>query len=144
MEFKVIKPRETFQFNPPIQTSGDWMIGITSLEVYISVFNITEEDNKFEVFKFPAEKRGGITYEKIRDEIERDLGNSNITATDSQDDKIGPIIIKEYREQVTKRMEDGGQMNILSGYRSSVFQDFEKYLRTEIDLRGDDIRLVFG
>ena len=39
-------------------------------------------------------------------------------------------------------MEDGGYMNILSGYPRSVFQDFESYLRTEIDLVEDDIRLV--
>ena len=67
---------------------------------------------------------------------------SDITATDLQDDIIGPIIIDEYREQVTKRMEDGGYMIILSGYSRSVFQDFESYLRTEIDLVQDDIKLV--
>ena len=39
-------------------------------------------------------------------------------------------------------MEDGGHMNILSGYPRSVFQDFESYLRTVIDLVEDDIRLV--
>ena len=39
-------------------------------------------------------------------------------------------------------MEDGGYMNIFSGYPRSVFQDFESYLRTEIDLIEDDIRLV--
>ena len=33
-------------------------------------------------------------------------------------------------------------MNILSGYPRSVFQDFESYLRTEIDLVEDDIKLV--
>ena len=33
---------------------------------------------------------------------------SDITATDLQDDIIGPLIIDEYREQVTKRMEGGG------------------------------------
>ena len=33
-------------------------------------------------------------------------------------------------------------MNILSVYHSSVFQDFESYLRTEVDLIEDDIRLV--
>ena len=32
---------------------------------------------------------------------------TDITATDLQDDIIGPIIIEEYREQVTKRMKDG-------------------------------------
>ena len=39
-------------------------------------------------------------------------------------------------------MEDGGFMNILSGYYRSVFQDFESYLRTENDLVEDDIKLV--
>ena len=39
-------------------------------------------------------------------------------------------------------MEDVGYMNILSGGPRSVFQDFESFLRTEIDLVEDDIRLV--
>ena len=47
LEFKMIKPREIFHFKPPIQIQGDWMIGLTNLEVYNSIFNITEEDNKF-------------------------------------------------------------------------------------------------
>ena len=33
-------------------------------------------------------------------------------------------------------------MNILAGYTSSIFQDFETYLRTEVGLVEDDIRLV--
>ena len=49
------------------------MIRITSLEVYNSVFEITEENNEFEVYTFPVSKIGGITYEKIKDEIEKDL-----------------------------------------------------------------------
>ena len=39
-------------------------------------------------------------------------------------------------------MEDGQYMNTLAGYVSSVFQDFESYLRTEDDLVEDDIKLV--
>ena len=31
-------------------------------------------------------------------------------------------------------------MYILAGYNSSVFQDFESYLRTEVDLVENDIR----
>ena len=49
---------------------------------------------------------------------------SDITAADLQDDIIGPIIIEEYRDQVTKRMKDDKNMEILAGYTSSVFQDF--------------------
>ena len=142
LDFKMTKPRETFHFKPPIQIKGDWMIGLTDLEVYNSIFNITEENNKFELYKFPDEKAGGVTYERVRDEIEKDLGIEDITAEDLQDDIIGPIIIEEYEEQVTKRMNDEQYMNILAFYTSSVFQDFESFLRTQIDLVEDDNKLV--
>ena len=142
LEFKMIKPRQTFHFSPPIQIKGDWMIGLTDLEVYNSIFNITEENNKFELYKFPDEKAGGVTYEKVRAEIEKDLDIEDITAEDLQDDIIGPIIIEEYNEQVTKRMNDEQYMNILARYTNSVFQDFESFLRTQIDLVEDDVKLV--
>ena len=120
------------------------MLGLTDLEVYNSIFNITEENNKFKLYKFPDKKIGGITYTKVRNEIERDLDISDITDEDLQDDIIAPIIFKEYEEQVAKRMEDGGYMNILSRYTHSVFQDFESFLRTQIDLVENDIELVLG
>ena len=66
----------------------------------------------------------------------------DITAEDLQDDIIGPIIIREYEEQVTERMNDEQYMNILAFYTSSVFQDFESFLRTQIDLVEDDIKLI--
>ena len=138
----MIKPKETFHFRPQIQIQGSWMIGLTDLEIYNSIFNITEENNKFEDYKFPEDKIGGISYILFRDEIEKDLDISDITAADLQDDIIGSIIIEEYNEQVTKRMEDEQYMNILSIYTSSVFQEFESFLRTQIDLVEDDIKLV--
>ena len=67
---------------------------------------------------------------------------SDITAADLQDDIIGPNIIKVFKEQVTKRMKDDKYMLILAMYIDSVFQDFESFLRTEIDLVEDDIQLV--
>ena len=142
LEFKMTKSKETFHFNPPIQVKEDWMIGLTDLEVYNSIFNITEENNKSELYKFPNKESGGVTYEKVGDEIERDLDIEDITAQDLQDEIIAPIIIKEYNEQVTKRMNDDGYMDILARYTSSVFQDFESFLRTEVDLVEDDIKLV--
>ena len=66
---------------------------------------------------------------------------SDITAGDLQDDIIGPNIIKENREQVTKRMKDDKYMHILALYTRSVFQDFESFLRTQIDLVEDDVNL---
>ena len=89
------------------------MIGLTSLELYNSVLNITEENNKVDFYKSPDQKIGGVSYTKVRDEIERDLDISDFTATDLQGDLIGLIIIDDYREQVTKRLADGACMNIL-------------------------------
>ena len=142
LEFKMPKPNETFHFKPPIQVKGDWMIGLTDLEVYNSIFNITEENNKFELYKFPDEKAGGVLYEKVRDEIEKDLDIEDITAEELQDEILAPIIFEEYKKQVTKRMNDEQYMNILAIYTSSIFQDFESFLGTQIDLIEDDIKLV--
>ena len=48
--FKLIKPRETIHFNPPISIKGSWMIGLISLDVYDSTLNNTKENNKFELY----------------------------------------------------------------------------------------------
>ena len=39
-------------------------------------------------------------------------------------------------------MKDDGYIKILAGYIRSIFQDFESYHRSEVDLAGDDISLV--
>ena len=96
------------------------MTGLTDLEVYNSIFIIREENNKLQLYKLPDEISSGITYEKVRDEIERDLDTSDITAADLQDDLIAPIIIEECKEQVTKRMKNELYMKIVAGYVSSV------------------------
>ena len=140
----MIQSKQTFYFKPLIPIEGSWMIGLTDLEVYNSIFSITEENIKFELYKFPDEKSGGVMYEKVRDKIERDLDISDITTTDLRDDIIAPFIFEEYKEQVTERMKDEQYMNILSIYTSSVFQDFESFLRTQIDLVEDDIKLVLN
>ena len=101
------------------------MVGLLDLEIYNSIFNSTQENNNFELYKFPDEESGVVSYEKFRDEIEKDMGISDITATDLQYEIVCPIISDEYREQVTNRMEDGAYMNKLAGYRSSILQDFE-------------------
>ena len=50
LEFKTIKLRETFHFNPPIQIKGDCMMGLLDSEVYNSIFNLTKANNEFELY----------------------------------------------------------------------------------------------
>ena len=104
-EFKMIKPRETFHLNSPTQIDGDWMLGLTDLEVSKSIFNITEENNKIELYKFPDEKAGGVSYTEVRDEIERDLGISDTTDADLQDDTIGPIFTTNNEQEEWKMLD---------------------------------------
>ena len=120
------------------------MIGLTDPEVYISTFNINTTNKNLKLYKFPDEKAGGFSHEKVRDEIERHLDISDITATNLRDEIIAPFIIKQYREQVTKRMKDDKYMLILAMFIDSMFQDFKSLLRTEIDLVEDDIKIGFG
>ena len=136
------RPNETFHFNPPVEVKEDRMLGLVDLEVYYSFFNITEKNNKLEFYKFPDEINGDVSYIIVRDEIKKYLEIWEIIACDSEDDIIAPLFNEEYREQVTKRMEDSGYTNNLQGYIRSTFQDFERYLRTEVDLVEDGNRLV--
>ena len=50
LEFEMIEPSETFHSNPPIQIEGSWLIRLTDLGVYNSLFNITEQNNKFKLY----------------------------------------------------------------------------------------------
>ena len=76
LEFKMIKPKETFHFKPPIQIKGDWMIGLTDLEVCNSVFDITKENNKFEIY---TDTFDGFSFEELKDEVGEILNIPNNT-----------------------------------------------------------------
>ena len=82
LEYKLNKSRQTFHFKPSISLDESWMICSPGLKVYNSIFNITEENTKFEIYFFLESKLGGIAYEKVGEKIGKDLEISDITATD--------------------------------------------------------------
>ena len=89
MEFKITTPRETFSFKPSINLAfeSNWMIGKISLQVYNSIFNTTETNNKFELY---TDKFDEFTFDKLKDELEEILIISDFTPNHLQQDKIGP------------------------------------------------------
>ena len=93
LEFVLNKPRETFHFNPLISIEGSWMIGLTSLEVYNSIFNITEENNKFELYSDVFDE---FFFTEIKDELEEILNISDITPYHLQHETIAPRISEAY------------------------------------------------
>ena len=50
IEFKNTQSRETFCFKLSVSIEVSWIIELTSLEVYNSIFNITDENYKFELY----------------------------------------------------------------------------------------------
>ena len=51
LEFKMKKQKESFSFDVPLELPEQWMMGVTSLEVYNTVNNITEKNNKIKLFE---------------------------------------------------------------------------------------------
>ena len=138
LEFKMIKPKKTFHFKPPIQINGNWMIGLTDLEVYNSIFNITEESNKFDIYRDSSSKFGFL---ELKDELEEILKISQITPEHLQDEIIGPRIIHEFYKLSIEKENSDGYMILILGYARSPFRDFESYLRIVVGLDEEDIRL---
>ena len=118
LEFKMIKPRESFHFNPPIHTKGDWKIGVTDSEVYNSIFNITKEKNKFELYTDTFDE---FLFEELKDEVEEILNIPNITDDLLQDETIAPRIIKTYWELRSEKSSNDGYIILLMGYARSPF-----------------------
>ena len=49
LEIKMNKQKESFSFDIPLDLPEQWMMGVTSLEVYNTIYNITEKNNKFKL-----------------------------------------------------------------------------------------------
>ena len=51
LEFKMIKPMQTFSFNPPINLveEGRWLMAVSLFDCTNSVYNITNENNSFSI-----------------------------------------------------------------------------------------------
>ena len=59
LEFKMNKQKESFSFDIPLDLPEQWMMGVTSLEVYNSVYNITNKNNSFQI-QLTDEQPSGI------------------------------------------------------------------------------------
>ena len=139
LEFKMLKPRETFHFNPPIHTKGDWMLGLIDLEVYNSIFNITKENNKFELYTDTFDE---FSFAELKDEIEEILNIPEITDDHLENEILAPRIAETYWKLRDHKTSHDGYIILLMGYARSPFRDFESYLRIFVGLEEDNIRLI--
>ena len=81
------------------------MIGLTNSEVYNSIFNITEENIKFEIFRDNSTKFGFL---ELKDELEEILNIPHTTNKHLDDDEIGPRIIDEFLKLSQEKKNSDG------------------------------------
>ena len=139
LEFKMNKPTETFHFKPSIQVKENWMLGLVNLEVYNSIFNITEENNKFEIYRDTATK---FQFLDLKDELEEIPNIPHITREHLLDDETASRIIDEYHKLSDEKKNSDGYTILLSNFSRSKFRDFESYLRFRVGLDEEDIQLI--
>ena len=138
LEFKMLKTRETFHFKPLIQTKGDWMLGLLDLEVYNSIFNITKEKNKFELYTDTFDES---SFEELKNEVGEILNIPEITDSHLEDETLSPLIIDTYQKLRSDKTSHDGYIVLLMGYARSPFRDFESYLRIKVGMEENDIQL---
>ena len=130
LEFKMNKQKESFSFDIPLDLPEQWMMGVTSLEVYNTVYNITEKNNKIKLFetdkKLKEYKVATEFMSKIKKlyETSGNKGISNIEEIKKliNDDNFKKVTLSEnyYNElekiigQINKYIED--KTNILDLY----------------------------
>ena len=71
------------------------MIGLTSLGVCSSFFNIAEENNKFELYTDTFDE---FSIAELKDELEEILSVSDITPKHLQHEILGPRIIQSHKK----------------------------------------------
>ena len=115
------------------------MIGLICLEVYNSIFNITEENNKFELYTYNFDE---FSLEELKIELDEILSNSDIIPTQLQHEITGQRIIQAYKKLKSEKSSTDGDIIPLMGYAIFPFRDFENYLRVVVGLDEDDIQMI--
>ena len=72
------------------------MVGLTSLKVYSSLFNETEQKNKFQLYASSLDDE--FSFAELKDKVAEVLGLSHISPEEHQHDLHGPHIIETYRK----------------------------------------------
>ena len=89
------------------------MLGLTNLDVYKSIFNITEENNKFEVY---TDNFDEFSFTKLKIELKEILDISNILSEHLQVDITGTRIISTDKKLETEMTQTDGYYMLLLGY----------------------------
>ena len=142
LEFTLTHPKQIYFFKPAnnLEPESNWMIGLTSLEVYNSIFIITEENNKIELYTIDSDDE--FSFFEFKDKVAEIPGLSHISPGYLQHEISGPDIIRPNRKLSIEKNQTDGYYLLLISYRQSSFQDFERYLKILSLLVENDVHLI--
>ena len=102
LEFKMTKQKESFSFDVPLLLPEKWMMGVTSLEVYTTVYNITEKKNKLEILLTKQQ----LEEHRIDTELVPNIHLLYETSDDKFIEKTNTLITNSYSKKKKNLLEN--------------------------------------
>ena len=88
------------------------MLGLVSSKVYNSVFNVTEQNNKF---KFYADTFVELSFTELKDEFEEIRSDSDFTPSHLQHETIRPRSVQAYKIVGSQKSSTDSYLIVLLG-----------------------------
>ena len=98
LEFKMNKQKESFSFDVSLLLPEKWMMGVTSLEVYNTVYNITEKNNKLEILLTKQQ----LEEHRVDTELVPKIKDLYETSDDKFIEKTNTLITNSYTKKKNK------------------------------------------
>ena len=92
------KQKESFSFDVPLLLPEKWMMGVTNLEVYNTVYNITEKNNKLEILLTKQQ----LEEHRVDTELVPKIKDLYETSDDKFIEKTNTLITKSYTKKKKK------------------------------------------
>ena len=115
------------------------MIGLTGLEIFNFIFNITEENNQSEG---NTDNFDELSFAVLKHENEEIVTISDITPKRLQHDIIGPRTIQAYKNKRSGKSGTEFYVILQTGFAQPSFRDFESYLRMLVSSDEEVIQLI--
>ena len=143
LEFKMTKQKESFSFDVPLQLNENWMMGVTSLEVYNTVYNITNSNNKLKILLTDEqliEHGVDIVLVKNINSLYESYNLENQEAYNEFVEKVSTIITNSYSENNKLAKKD---FNDLKELVEANIQQHTKHPITipEFEIQDDSIEI---
>ena len=95
------KQKESFSFDVSLELPEKWMMGVTSLEVYNTVYSITEKNNKLEILLTKQQ----LEEQRVDTELVPKIKNSYEASDDKFIEKTNALITNSYTKKKKNLLE---------------------------------------